>query len=172
MSLLPLSMILAIADDHTIGDKGSLPWPRIPADTKRFYEHTMGHAVLMGNNTWKSLPPPGLPGCRCIVVSKTQRFPDLADDELWPAAVWGSLGGALYVARTTDAAPVIIGGAQLYRAALPLVTRILLTEVHCSPAGDTRFELDRTGWRETSRMDVASLYSFVELVRIEGPVSQ
>lgn len=86
-------------------------------------------------------------------MSKTQRFPDLADDEPWPAAVWGSIEAALYVARTTDTEPFIIGGAQLYRAAMPLVTRIYLTEIHCSPGGDTRFELgsDRARFTETAR---------------------
>ena len=174
-TLLPLTMIVAIADDGTIGDKGGLPWPRIDADMKRFREHTMGHAVLMGNATWKSLPTAGLPGRRCIIVSKTQRFPDLAEDEPWPAAVWGSLEAALFAARATDAAPVIIGGAQLYRAAMPLVTRILLTEVHCSPGGDTKFELDRTGFTEVSREMIRGnvhpiTFDFVELVRTEGLV--
>lgn len=69
--LLPLNMIVAIADDGTIGDKGGLPWPRIAEDMRRFRTLTMGHAVVMGNNTWKSLPKAGLPGRRPIIVSRS-----------------------------------------------------------------------------------------------------
>ncbi len=152
MSLLPLTLVLAVADDGTIGHAGGIPW-RAPEDMQRFKAATMGHAVIMGRKTWESLPDAArpLPGRRNIVVSATMRYDDFVEDAPYPAQIWATLDAALYTARFTDAEPMVIGGAQLYRTALPLATKILLTEVHLAPAGDTRFELDRAGWTETRR---------------------
>jgi dihydrofolate reductase len=67
------------------------------------------------------------------------------------AEVVTSLEEAIALARTTDAEPRVIGGAEIYRLALPLATRILLTEIQLEPEGDTFFHLDRSGFRETER---------------------
>jgi dihydrofolate reductase len=82
--------------------------------------------------------------------------------------VTSSLEQAIALARETDDEPRIIGGAQIYRAALPFATRIYLTEVHRRPEGDTFFHLDRTGFRETSRVRGATQTSEdVEFVTLE-----
>lgn len=162
----PLTLILARATDGTIGDKGSIPW-KIQADLARFKALTMGHAVIMGRRTWQSLPEPvrPLPGRRNIVVSTT-----MLHDQAPGASLWRSLEMALVWTRFARDEPFVIGGVQLYREALPIATRIYLTEVHASPAGDTRLELDLTGWTEVARQAYLNQaggpnYSFVELRR-------
>ena len=137
-----LTMIVAIADDDTIGDKGKVPWT-LPADMAHFRAATLGRSVLMGRRTWASLPEEfqPLPGRRNIVVSESGRVGAGGAAEVYP-----TLDEAIAAARTTDREPIIIGGAVLYRAALPQVTRILLTQVHLRPDGDTRYDFDRAGF--------------------------
>jgi dihydrofolate reductase len=155
----PLAFVLAVADNGLIGQHGKVPW-RIPEDLAHFKRMTLGHAIIMGRGTWDEVGKP-LPGRRNIVVSRTVR--ELPGAELAP-----SLEEAIALARETDDEPRIIGGAQIYRAALPLATRIFLTEVHRSPPPgerDTFFHLDRTGFRETSR--VRGTTEDVEFVTLE-----
>ncbi len=173
MTLAPLNIIVARADDGTIGHAGCIQWS-IPEDMKRFRKLTMGHTVIMGRRTWESLPAKARPlkGRRNIVVSSTLTFDDLADWRLPPAQVFRSFGPAIFAARHADAKPFVIGGAGLYEEALPIATRIYLTEVHASYGGDTRLDLDLDEWTEVSREGVAANgdvpgYSFVELTRKE-----
>jgi dihydrofolate reductase len=152
----PLAFVLAVADNGVIGKDGKVPW-RIPEDLAHFKKMTLGHAIIMGRGTWDEVGKP-LPGRRNIVVSRTV-------SALAGAEVTSSLEHAIALARETDEEPRIIGGAQIYRAALPFATRIYLTEVHRSPEGDTFFHLDRTGFRETSRVRGAT--EDVEFVTLE-----
>lgn len=140
--LAPLSMIVAVADNGVIGREGQVPW-RIPEDLRFFKNTTMGHAIIMGRKTFAEVGKP-LPGRRNIVVSRTA-------DAFEGSELARSLEEAIALARTTDPEPFVIGGAAIYEAALPLATRIFLTEVHRQAEGDTFFHLDRSGWRETSR---------------------
>jgi dihydrofolate reductase len=154
--MLPLAFVLAVADNGVIGKDGKVPW-RIPEDLAHFKKMTLGHAIIMGRGTWDEVGKP-LPGRRNIVVSRTV-------SALPGAEVTSSLEQAIALARETDDEPRVIGGAQIYRAALPFATRIYLTEVHRSPDGDTFFHLDRTGFRETSRVRGAT--EDVEFVTLE-----
>jgi dihydrofolate reductase len=154
--MLALAFVLAVADNDVIGKHGKVPW-RIPEDLAHFKKMTLGHAIIMGRGTWDEVGKP-LPGRRNIVVSRTV-------SALPGAEVTPSLEQAIALARETDDEPRIIGGAQIYRAALPFATRIYLTEVHRSPEGDTFFHLDRRGFRETSRVRGAS--EDVEFVTLE-----
>ncbi len=138
----PLALVVAIGNGGVIGQHGALPW-HIPEDLKHFKAVTMGHAILMGRKTYDSIGRP-LPGRRTIVVSQTARAIDGCE-------VAPSLPAAIALARTTDDEPRVVGGARLYEEALPLATRIYLTEVHGTVDGDAFFHLDRAGWRETSR---------------------
>jgi len=133
-----LTLILAIADDGTIGDKGSIPWS-IPEDMQHFRTATLGHAVIMGRRTHESIGRP-LPKRRNIVVS---RNPDYRAEG---CEVAPSLEDALRRARETDPDPCVIGGAGLYLEALAHTTRAIVTRVHASPGGDTRLELDLSGF--------------------------
>lgn len=139
----PLCLVLAVAKNGVIGKDGQVPW-HVPEDLKHFRLSTTGHAVIMGRKTWDEVGKP-LPNRRNLVVSRT------ADLRLEGAEVVPSLDEAIALARTTDAEPRVIGGAEIYRLALPLATRVLLTEIQLEPEGDTFFALDRSGFRETER---------------------
>jgi dihydrofolate reductase len=152
----PLAMVLAIGDNDVIGKDGQVPW-KIPEDMRHFKAMTIGHAIIMGRKTWDEVGKP-LPGRRNIVISRTVK-------SLEGAEVAPNLDAALALARSTDDEPRIIGGSTIYAAALPLATRIYLTEVHRSVEGDTFFHLDRSGFRETSRR--AGESEGVEFVTLE-----
>ncbi len=140
----PLAMVVAVADNGAIGKDGKVPW-RIPEDLKHFKNVTMGHAIIMGRKTWDEVGRP-LPGRRNLVVSRN------AGLVLEGAEVLATLEAAIAAARTTDGEPHVIGGSAIYAAAMPLATRIHLTEVHRDVDGDTFFPpFDRSAWREVER---------------------
>lgn len=157
-----ITLILAMADNGVIGNNGAIPW-RISDDLKRFKQLTMGKPVLMGRKTWDSLPKKPLPERMNIVVTRQADWKDEG------AIAASSLDDAL--AKATEAAEVmVIGGAEIYRAALPLARRIELTEVHRAFDGDAHFSFDRAGWREVAREEHATQdglsFSYVTLTRI------
>ncbi len=139
-----LAIIVAMTRSRVIGNEGGLPW-RLPEDLRHFKETTMGHAIIMGRKTHESIGRP-LPGRRNIVVSRT---PGIAFAGCEAAT---SLDEAIALARTTDALPMVIGGAELYALALPRATRLYLTDVLDDVAGDTYFPaFDTEAFVETSR---------------------
>ena len=140
-----LTLIAAVARNGVIGVDNRLPW-QLPADLKRFRELTTGHAVIMGRKTWESLPAKfrPLPGRRNIVVTRNDSF------RAEGATVTTSLPDAIAAASGDEA--FVIGGAELYKAALPLADRLQLTEIDATYEGDTWFPaIDGDRWRETSR---------------------
>jgi dihydrofolate reductase len=152
-------LVVAIADNGVIGKNGALPW-HISDDMKRFKALTIGHTVVMGRKTWDSLPKRPLPGRINVVVTRQKDW--RADG----AVAASSLGQAT---SGTSGTVMIIGGAEIYERALPMATRIELTEVHRAFDGDATFELDRTGWTETARESHVTpeglRYSYVTLTR-------
>jgi dihydrofolate reductase len=113
-----ISLIAAMAGNRTIGRDNALPW-RLPEDLRHFKATTLGKPVIMGRKTWESLGRP-LPGRRNVVVS---RNPDYRPEG---GELTGSLAEA--IAATADADEVfVIGGAELYRQALPSAQRLYLT---------------------------------------------
>lgn len=142
-----VALVVAVARNGVIGKDGRLPW-HLPEDLKRFRALTMGHHLIMGRQTWESIGRP-LPG-RTSVVLTTRR------DYVAPGAqVVHSLEQAL-AACPADDEIFIIGGAQVYRAGLPLADRIYLTEIDADYEGDVVFPaLDRADWREISRERLA-----------------
>jgi len=139
----PLALIFAVARNGVIGKGGQLPW-RIPEDLAHFKRTTMGHAILMGRKTWEETRRP-LPGRRNVIITRTPGF------EAPGCEVAASLEEAIALARSTDPLPFVIGGAEIFRLALPLATVIHLTEIDRDVEGDTFFHLDRTGFVETAR---------------------
>jgi dihydrofolate reductase len=127
---MQISLIVAAAENDVIGRAGRLPW-RLPADLRHFKQLTMGHHLIMGRKTFESIGRP-LPGRTSIVLSRRQDFP--APEVL----LAGSLDEALRRAGG-DGEVFIVGGADVYRQALPLADRIYLTRVHADIAGDTYF---------------------------------
>jgi dihydrofolate reductase len=160
-----VSLVLARADNGVIGDKGTIPW-RISDDMRHFKALTMGHPIVMGRKTWDSFPKKPLPGRTNIVITR---------DGTWKAegaVVVHSLDEALANARAGNPTEIaIVGGADIYLAALPCASRIHLTEIHAAPGGDvTMPAFDRAIWHETSREDRQApdglRYSYVTLERI------
>src|SRR5689334_12099463 len=152
-------LVVAIARNGVIGNNGLIPW-RISDDMKRFKALTLGHTVVMGRKTWDSLPRKPLPGRTNVVVTRQKGW------QAEGVVVAHSLDEAM---AGTAGTIMVIGGAEIYERALPLATRIELTEVHQDVEGDARFMLDRTGWRESLREDHVTpdglRYSYVTLTR-------
>jgi dihydrofolate reductase len=138
-----ITVIAAVARNGVIGRDGRIPW-HIPGDLPRFKRITMGHPVIMGRRTWESLGRP-LPGRRNIVISRTPGY------AAGGAEVFASLAEAL--AACAGAPEVfVIGGTEVYREALAVADRLLLTEIDADFEGDARFPpFDRAAWRETAR---------------------
>ena len=154
-----ITLVLAAAENGVIGAKGAIPW-RLPDDMKRFKALTMGKPVVMGRKTWDSLPKKPLPGRVNVVVTRQKDWRGEG------AVTAGSLGQAT---TDTSGTVMVIGGAEIYERALPLASRIELTEVHRAFDGDAKFHLDRSGWKETFREDHVTQdglrYSYVTLTR-------
>lgn len=159
-----ISLILARADNGVIGDRGGLPW-RLPDDLRRFKALTLGKPCIMGRKTWQSLPRKPLPGRTNIVVTRDRTF--AAEG----AVVVHSFADAIARAEFEKPSEImVIGGAEIFAAALARAERIHLTEIHASPAGDTRLAaFDPAQWREAARQDRKApdglAYSTVTLVR-------
>jgi dihydrofolate reductase len=161
-----LALIVAADDTGVIGRDGKLPW-RIREDMLWFKENTMGKPCIMGRKTWESLPKRPLPGRANIVVTRSSYY------EAEGTAVVHTFGEALDVAgHGAPAEIMVIGGGEIYRAALPLAQRIYLTRVHGRFSGDAHLPaLDAAGWVETvagvfpSSQDRPIGYSFIILNR-------
>lgn len=137
-----ISIIVAVAENGTIGDKNSLLW-HISEDLKHFKAHTSGHPVIMGRKTFESLGRP-LPNRHNVVISRQ------ADLEIAGCTVVHSLEEALALFSANEEV-FIIGGAQIYAQALPLADRFLLTRVHHPYEGDTVFPAwDPAAWELVS----------------------
>jgi dihydrofolate reductase len=136
-------LVAAVAKNGVIGAQGKLPW-HLPEDLKHFKSLTLGHPILMGRRTWESLGKP-LPGRENIVISRTPGF------EAPGASVAATFEAAVALC-TGEPLAFVIGGAQIYAAALPLADGLILTENERDFVGDTRFPAwDRKTWRETQR---------------------
>lgn len=136
-------LVAAVASNGVIGDRGKLPW-HLPEDLKHFKALTLGHPVIMGRRTWESLGK-SLAGRENIVLTRTPGF------EARGASVAASLEGALALCAG-EPVVFVIGGAELYAAALPITDSMVLTEIHRDYAGDTRFpDWDARAWREAQR---------------------
>jgi dihydrofolate reductase len=160
----PITLVLARAQNGVIGDANRIPW-RIPADMKRFKAITMGKPIVMGRKTWESFPKRPLPGRTNIVITRDPSY--LAAG----ASVVHSLDEALAHAMCEKSDIVmVVGGAEIYRTALPRASRVELTEVHRSFTGDVSMpDFDRADWAEVAREDHATAdglaYSYVTLER-------
>ena len=139
--MMRISLIAAVAENGVIGRKGQLPW-RLRSDLQRFKQLTMGHTVIVGRKTWESIGRP-LPGRRSVVISRQSGY------QAEGVTVVGSVEDAIATARVAgDDEAFVIGGAEVYQQALPLVERLYLTYVSVEVEGDAFFkpELDMSEW--------------------------
>ncbi|OYD68483.1 dihydrofolate reductase [Rhodococcus sp. OK302] len=128
MSDRAVTLVWAQANNRVIGQGNTIPW-RLSEDMTYFKNVTMGHPVIMGRLTWDSIPPKFRPfsGRRNIVVTR---------DATWAAdgaEAAHSLDDALAL---SDADVCVIGGGQIYSAAMPFATKLLVTEIDLDIAGD------------------------------------
>lgn len=133
---------MIVATDHRglIGNKGELPWGRLPTDLKFFREKTEGHIVVMGRKTFESIGRP-LPNRENIVLTRNPiAFGDRTDITVLPdieAVMTYTRGKEIF----------IIGGGEIYKAFLPLTQVLYRTTVNGIFKGDTYFpELDEGLW--------------------------
>jgi len=166
-----IAVVVAADEAGGIGVDGHLPW-HLPGDLKFFKQVTTGHPVVMGRATHESIGR-ALPGRTNIVVT---RRPDYVPYD--GAEVAGSLDDALAKAARAPGgeAIMVIGGAGIFRDALPRATRLYLTRVHATYPADTYLpEIAWTDWRETWRADQPAdardpvPYSFIVCTRADQP---
>lgn len=145
-----ISLIVARGRNNIIGSDGDLPW-RLSSDLKLFKAITKGKPVIMGRKTWESLPRKPLPGRLNIVVTRQAGY--TAEG----AQVVGDMGDAFdaaFIQANTDRVDevFVIGGAQIYAAAMTVADRLYLTEVDAAPVGDAAFpEFSEKDWSELGR---------------------
>lgn len=150
-------LIVARARNGVIGHRNRMPW-HLPEELRQFKARTMDHALIIGRATWESIGRP-LPGRRMIVLTAQ---PGWQADGCERA---DSLEQALRIAATAD--PVrpqirtdqafVAGGAQVYRQALPIADRMLVTQVELDPEGDVHFDApDPDQWQLVSQTPYAT----------------
>jgi len=137
-----LSMIVAMARNRVIGADGKIPW-HLPNELQLFKSVTMGHHIIMGRKTYESIGRL-LPGRTTVIVTRQK------DYSVAGAKIAHTLEQAVALCAG-DSEIFVIGGGELYRAAMPLADRIYLTVVDAQPAGDTQMpEFDAGQWQLTS----------------------
>jgi dihydrofolate reductase len=144
--LTKVAIVAAVARGGVIGRDNTIPW-RLPEDMERFRALTTGHAVVMGRRTWDSLPARfrPLPGRRNLVVTRNLGWSAEGAERA------GSLDEALRI-LADEPQVFVIGGAELYAAALPLADELYLTEVDVEVEGDTFFPgFDASAFDEVER---------------------
>lgn len=152
MSDVTVAIIAAVARNGVIGADGAMPW-RLSTDLRRFKALTLGHPVVMGRRTFEAIGRP-LPGRTNIVVSRRDGFAPEG------VTVAPSLAAGLAAGRHAAAAAgvdtlFVIGGGEIYRAALPVAGRLLITHVEAEPDGDTRFPaIDPAEWAAVAEESV------------------
>ena len=170
--MIRLAVIVAAAENGVIGCDNALPW-HLPEDLRYFKRVTIGKPIVMGRKTFESIGR-ALPGRSNIVISRNAEF--VAEGV--QAVV--SLDQALALAAEIEVADgvaevVVIGGAQIYRAAIPRADRLYITEVHARVEGDALLpSIDWTQWLEVGRERFPAAdanpydYSFVVYDRVES----
>lgn len=155
-----ISLLVAASQNGIIGANNKLPW-HLPADLKRFKQLTLGHPIIMGRKTFDSIGKP-LPGRTNIVITRQK------GTLCCGTTVANSLEEAMLLCEN-EKETFIIGGAEIFKQALPFTDRIYLTTIHKDFEGDTRlFDIDPAAWKETSREDAFSdplPHSFITLER-------
>lgn len=157
-----ITIIAAVARNRAIGFENKLLY-WLPNDLKRFKALTTGHTIIMGRNTFESLPKGALPNRRNVVLSRTTK-------ELPGCEVFPTLEEALQSCRS-DEDIYIIGGARVYEQAIRFADRLCLTEIDDTPKDADAFFPDYSDWKvetkETRPKDKnhAFEYAFVDYVR-------
>lgn len=139
-----ISLIVARARNGAIGKDNDIPW-HLPEDLKSFQRETLGGAIIMGRNTWDSLPYKPLKNRLNIVVSRDAAIADHVVPSVQDAIALSHAQGCRRVYG--------IGGQRIYTEMLPLAHRLLITEVDLEIADADAFfpQFEDTDWRELGR---------------------
>ena len=150
-----------------IGQGGAMPW-HLPEDLAHFKALTLGCPVIMGRKTWESLPPrfQPLPGRTNIVLTRNAAWSENG------VKCASSLRRALQICEHSSSVWVI-GGAEIYAQALPLATRLEVTEIDAVFEGDAFAPQCGPAWAEAAREHHTSVtglaYSFVRYLPLHPP---
>jgi len=162
---MKLTAVVAASDNDVIGRGNALPW-HLPADLAHFKRLTLGKPILMGRRTFEAIGRP-LPGRRNLVLSRSGFAAPGVETVASLEAACELVAG--------EPELMIVGGAQLYRQALPGIDTIHLTRVHCQLPGDAHLpSLSPDEWREVAREERradernAHAMSFITLDRMGG----
>ena len=160
-----ISIIVAIAHNNAIGLDNRLLW-HLSDDLKRFKKLTTGHTLIMGRNTFLSLPNGALPNRRHIVIT------DIPNETFEGCEVAHSIDKAIELAGDSEEC-FVIGGGMVYAQFLEVVGKLYLTQVHESFEADTFFpEIDYGQWKAVVTETVAAgekneyPHTYTEYVRI------
>jgi dihydrofolate reductase len=158
----PITLIAAMGKNRAIGLDGRMPW-HLPAELQHFKQATMGKTIVMGRKTWQAIGRP-LPGRQNIVISRNTGFVVVGAD------LACSLASAVEQSESEEI--MVIGGGQLYKQALPLAQRMILTLIDIEPEADTWFpSWDKKQWLQTEEQNFPVdgknelAYRIVEFVR-------
>jgi len=158
---MELISVAAVAENGVLGDDGELPWESIPADKRQYRERTADHPVVLGRRTFESMLD-DLPGSEQIVMSRSERSFTV------PTAHHAAdVAEALDVARSLGADRAhVLGGGAIYDLFQPHVDRMVLSRVHGTYEGDTRYpEWDESAW-ELVDSEAHDRFTLEEWVRI------
>lgn len=144
-----LTIVAAMGRRREIGGDGGLLF-RLKSDMMHFRDVTGGKPVLMGRKTWDSLPRKPLPGRPNVVVSRNPDF-DAEGGLVFSSMSLGAAAGRALADNLGRDEVCVIGGGQIYAAALPIARKMWLTEIDAETEADTYFpDFDRGEWREVS----------------------
>ncbi len=147
---MDISLIWAMTENRVIGRDNDLPWD-LPKDMRHFMDTTVGKPVIMGRKNFESMPR-ALPRRTNIVMTRDQNWRGEGAVVVYDMA--SALGHARDVARTDGVDEIIIaGGADIYRLALPIATKLYVTTIHATLEGDVFFpEFDLDNWQLTDEV--------------------
>lgn len=144
-----LTAVVAMAQGGVIGRDGDMPW-RLSSDLRRFKELTMGGVLIMGRKTYDSIGRP-LPGRTTIVITRNDQW--AAEGVIRVGSPEAAVAMLADRAKLAGRQGFVVGGAEIYRQLLPFCQRLMLTRVLAEVDGDTKLDLDLSGFDELSRSE-------------------
>jgi len=136
-----MKAIIAMAQNRVIGKNGGLPWPNIKEDLKHFKEFTMGKTLIVGKNTFDTLPL--LKNRECLVLTKPVDDIDAYITNQYMVNNNAMTGQMITMedvesySRFRKGYLIVAGGAKTYVKLLPYITEFYVTHVNGTYDGDT-----------------------------------
>ncbi|MEW6653622.1 MAG: dihydrofolate reductase [Bacteroidota bacterium] len=139
-------IIAAVSQNGVIGNEGKIPWD-CKAELQHFKKTTNGYPIIMGRKTWEAIGAP-LKNRVNIIISRSLKTTKVESAHL----VFSSLKKAVaFCESSSHNKCFIIGGAQIYKAALPIADKLIISELKFEVQGDTKFpEFKKAEWKKLS----------------------